>query len=181
MITGDTDFAVLGRRALYAGTQIAKPDDGKMYFSFPETSDSEWHRTKSDNDAYVSYTYDGTTWTPAVPLAGELPANSGLFITDYFMLDASRAGMTTNVNMAYYYKESASDLMFRLPAATNADTVLVLAFNNINAGGTAVPSTYTVTLTNPDTQAAHLYSVSLMTEFSTMKDTAVVRDLGAVS
>lgn len=108
--------------------------------------------------------------------------NSGLFITKHFELDVSCAGLTTNVNMAYYYKESASDLMFKLPAASGGnDTVLNLTFGDINDGGRGTPSAYTVTLTNPDTQAAHLYSVSVLTNFSTMKDTAVVRDLGAVT
>lgn len=187
-ITGNTDFSVMGRRALYARTALDSPTEGKLYFFFPETSDSEWHRTKSNDDAYVSYTYDGgATWTSAVSLDGQVPATSGLFIAKHFELDASRAGQTTSVNMAYYYKESASDLMFKLPAAAigpeNATmtTALKLTFDDINDGGRGTPAPYTVTLLNRDTQADHLYSVSVMTKFSDMKDIAVVRDLGPVS
>lgn len=182
-ITGNTDFSVMGRRALYARTALASPTAGKLYFFFPDTSDSEWHRTlDTENDVYVSYTYDGgTTWTTAASLDGQVPATSGLFIAKHFELDASRAGQTTNVNMAYYYKESASDLMFKLPAATSANTVLNLKFDNVMGSGTLPPDPYEVELTNSDTQAAHLYSVSVLTNFSTMKDTAIVRDLGAVT
>ena len=113
--------------------------------------------------------------------------NSGLFIAKYFELDPSRTGQITTVNMAYYYKESASDLMFKLPAAAigpeNATmtTALKLTFDDINDGGRGTPAPYTVTLLNRDTQADHLYSVSVMTKFSDMKDIAVVRDLGPVS
>lgn len=55
-------------RTLYAVKEENKPT--KHYDKYNDSSDSTWHKVCSEDDLYVSYSYDGgNTWTIAQPIA----------------------------------------------------------------------------------------------------------------
>ncbi len=59
-------------RVLYSSARIAKPDDGSLWSSYPETNSSGWHKTFSSEDKYGTYTYDGgNTWTDPIQVVGQ--------------------------------------------------------------------------------------------------------------
>lgn len=60
-----------------------KPDDGTTFNKFKDTSDSEWHKTKSDNDKYYSKTTDGgATWSVVYSLGLDfnIYSSTGFFV-----------------------------------------------------------------------------------------------------
>lgn len=68
-------------KALYAEKVTVKPS--KLYNTYPLTSASGWHRTKSDADQWISYTYDGgATWTARIRIESEDDTGSSISMGD---------------------------------------------------------------------------------------------------